>query len=114
MITYELAKQLKDAGFSKTKKFPYYFYHINNEKIIYINNGSNLISENQFLYVPTLSELIEACGDKFDSLNNIDTDYDKKFGWQAIQSINLLEKKAALGNTPEEAVAKLWLVLQDK
>ena len=58
-------------------------------------------------YNPTLSELIEACGSKFGSLitndttGNVWTAYD----WDGEYEI--------IGNTPEEAVANLYLTLKE-
>lgn len=55
------------------------------------------------VYSPTLSELIEACGDDFDELDRND-----KQSWVAE---NHKKGWAFVGYTPEEAVAKLWLKL---
>jgi hypothetical protein len=57
-------------------------------------------------FVPTLSELIEACGDKFSSLHK------HSFGWLATSTSAYAD--AGHGDnsrTPEEAVARLWLAL---
>lgn len=83
MISYELAKKLKDAGFP----------------IPDIRDGSH----KQFLtpeivIVPTLSELIEACGGVFFELSKL------KDGWGCSDHY-----KIGRGLSPEEAVAILWL-----
>lgn len=85
-MTYELAKQLKDAGFPHSKYWQ-------------IINGNMWCDDSE---APTLSELIEACGDGFGYL-------EKNFSWWARDSEEqFLECR---GKTPEEAVAKLWLTL---
>lgn len=85
-MDYNLAKQLKDTGFPQMDGR-------------YLNNGE--------VYVPTLEELIEACGDGFQTLERYKGVPDR---WQA----NTLKQKSFLGATPVEAVAKLWLALNPK
>jgi hypothetical protein len=57
--------------------------------------------------VPTLSELIEACGPKFHYL----TLRQNQLPWMAWARDG---KKNGEGPTPEEAVARLWLALSAK
>jgi len=109
-MTYELAKQLKDAGFEL--KLCDGDHHCFQETIIF---G---VSTYHF---PTLSELIAAVckdGTHYFSLDigehwiNYE---DEKDQWSACYYPdtpvgNILE----YGNTPEEAVAKLWLALNSK
>lgn len=99
-MTYELAKELKDAGFPQTRR----------DATINADEGDGV----QPLMLPTLSELIEACGEDFDSL-------DKTPGH--ISSVKWLAKtnygtrkppEHGYGATPEEAVARLWLALNKK
>lgn len=87
-MTYEIAKKIKDAG------FPISGYCIED----FCDCGY----EHR---LPTLSELIEACGDGFGSIGRSGdlwqvSDYSFK--------INLYEYES-----PEEAVANLWLELQN-
>lgn len=108
-MTYELAKQLKDAGFPQVEvwesRCPCH------EPWGMCGLGAH---DQPPSYMPSLSELIEACGDRFGSLNrNFHTfKYITKY-WTAVvifqTSTNYLE---AQGDTPEEAVAKLWLALK--
>jgi len=95
-MEYQLAKQLKDAGFSFKKTEA----EVTREP---------MVVDGEDVYTPTLSELIEACGDKLtltrfgDDYNAYDSDQiDGEYG-----SYN----KWASGTTPEEAVAKLYLAL---
>ena len=101
-MNYELAKELKDAGFPQTA-----------------GNGGWVEDELKTMgdvYAPTLSELVEACGDGFGGLLKV---FEK---FQAMGGI--LEKSehegqgrysiCVLGATPEEAVARLWLALNKK
>lgn len=87
-MTYELAKQLKDAD------FPHEMQWVRK--------------------VPTLSELIEACGHGLQSL--INNFYNEEKGWIAFTNTKnqLGERMEIWGETPEEAVAKLWLELKKK
>jgi len=96
-----LAKQLKDSGFPQTRKVGFY------------KDGVLLESLND----PTLEELIEACGDTFWGIRR----HPLKRGWwradiEGFQaaSIDENEKVSRLGEgqTPTEAVARLWLSIQ--
>lgn len=96
MISYELAKKLKDVGFPFNEDNP--CGHCG------YDGGSNH---------PTLSELIEGCGEDF-----IDLSKEGK-GWEACAKYYCCVehgegRKYKLGSTPEEAVANLWLALNTK
>lgn len=99
MTSYELAKKLKDAGFPQRNvglcKHEIWGANMRRESCDCI--------EGDTATVPSLSELIEACGDNLINLTKEDT------GW----STNATEEYAGdtQGNTPEEAVANLWLAL---
>jgi hypothetical protein len=87
-MNYELIKQLQDAGFP------------------FKNFGTNT----RFERVPIieLSELIEACGDKFDNLTR---DYESSWKCNYYSSDDGYDDEqiySSVGKTPEEAVAKLW------
>lgn len=108
-MNYDLAKQLKDARFPQVADdegtlrkggdylFPDLFKLSNSQKEF----------EAAVAYAPTLSELIEACGDRFFSLRNEE-------GWLAKGFKAPGYSVALMGSTPEEAVAKLWLALNEK
>lgn len=95
-MDYELCKKLKEAGFQQK---------INPEAPPWFNK----FMEETVINTPTLSELIEACGDGLQELsravhsawgtNPRHTDCDA-FDYQTE------------GETPSEAVANLWLELQ--
>ena len=87
-MTYELAKQLKDSG------FPLKDPTCESCKEYGVSCGASY---------PTLSELIEACGEHFDCLYNRGED------WGASHFAN--GRTQAIGKTPEDAVANLWLAL---
>ncbi len=107
-MNYQLALQLKEAGFPQTTEFfheefedadnqryhrPHYIYGIRKGEAPSVEQG--LIAD------PTLSELIEACGEKI------------AFRLQFVAHKWLAENcgKLGIGSTPEEAVANLWLAL---
>ncbi len=100
---YELAKKLKDSG------FPQAYPTGNGCGFFYKNDdGSNEC------YAPTLTELIEACGDRFYSLHQDDPISGiYRFGkFYATAKPQIAERFG--GDTPEEAVANLWLALNKK
>lgn len=101
-MKYETAKKLKEAYFPQ-------------DWIEFENHDSELLQKDWRIYSkrysPSLSKLIEACGD--------DLSHIKKHNgnWWAVthskfdESGNNYEEQ---GITPEEAVANLWLALQKK
>lgn len=105
-MNYELAKQLKDAGYPQretgnVKGFPGYvgyglgfLYNYNNEEPV---------------YAPTLSELIEMCGDRFGELVFDKEEYKcyPKKPWE--NDIYASDTKNGWYSTPTESAAMLWL-----
>lgn len=91
-MTYELAKQLKNAGYNGYLHF----------------NGDGTVNHD-------LSELIEACESSYDDDGVTFNLTIRKSGdhWVASYQSQSLEsgRGFSLGDTPEEAVAKLWLSL---
>lgn len=98
----ELAKQLKDAGFPQPPKPPPEYASL---------------AWHGDVYIPTLSELIEACGElpiifKSGGRWFAATWEGKFFGDHYIDG--RLEYNLQESDTPEEAVAHLWLELNKK
>lgn len=93
-MTYELAKELKEAG---------YYMPLTDDELSHYQQVE--IFDGVACHVPSLSELIEACSGKFFKLT-----YTPQ-GW-LVQGGEKLT--AVAGNTPEEALAKLWLALNKK
>lgn len=103
-MNYKLAKELKDAGFPVPSW------------------ASEDIGE-RGCYSPTLSELIEACGGDFEDLRRVDYPKGNVF-FQAYPTDDWFNNKSVnrecmrdccgyeSGDTPEEAVARLWITLQ--
>ena len=102
MITYELAKQLKEAG------FPFLTEVIEQVGKSCIYCGYPFLEIDGKLYLePNLNILIEACGDAFIGLDKGDN------SWSAAGS-NEKTLTEETGQSPEEAVARLWLKLNEK
>lgn len=92
-MNYELAKELELAGF-KTKP--------GRGHVLMIKPGGG-----DSAHFPGLSELIEACGGDFKSLEHFDPSVTARPHWAAFTR----EQHWNAGETPEEAVARLWLAL---
>jgi hypothetical protein len=102
-MNYELAKELKDAGFPQ------------------ITTPEPTFDFPTSVYVPTLEELIESCGDSV-------LMWEEKGSWRAVKYLVIANTCApfyewavedefnelGLQKTPSEAVAKLWLCLNQK
>lgn len=93
-MNYELAKQLKDAGFPLPRM------------------GGWIREEGQEpIAAPNLSELIAACGDRLMSVNK----HPWKGNWYATgMATGWFKVPQEFGDSPEEAVARLWLALNNK
>lgn len=101
-MTYELAKELKDAGFKGDPEAVKPVFHENREQ-----PGKGLL-----IYEPTLSELIEACGEDFDALTCT-----APYGWNASYfrgSHNKATRASVSAPTAIEAVAKAWLGMRKR
>lgn len=120
-MKYELAKRLKEAGFPQ-KGFGEGGFTIHETKGTFCNcvmceeegqaggYSFDSLEEMGHVYAPTLSELIEACGDDFWKLEKVFS------GWVAYPKPEpddslVVNKLGAFVSTPEEAVSKLWLNL---
>jgi len=112
-MNYELAKQLKDAGL-KQEGWNGNFYDVDGQESS--DFGDLVTAEGDEVYIPTLSELIEACGDKFGTLHQYKypSNNGKQQDWLATEQYKTAQVLKGEGATPEEAVAKLWLELNKK
>ena len=105
-MNYKLAKKLKDAGFT-----------FNKCDLDYCACGAieyeSIIIDEIHYWNPTLSGLIEACGDNFSHLVRYYKQSKKdKLLWEAEEPSRNIGFKCEMDcNTPEEAVATLWLRL---
>lgn len=100
-MDYPLAKALKEAGFRQE------------------GNGRSIVDPRLIVarrvdraYVPTLEELVEACGERFHSLIRCG-----KVDWDACEWAEPsahIQPIRVKGSTPEKAVAMLWLGLNKR
>jgi len=95
-VDYQLAHDLRDAGFPQ------------------IGRGTQIGPSDKLVwragdrvYMPTLSELIEACGKRFWMLEACDLEAGN---WHA-SGYAAAKIEDAYGSSPDEAVARLWLAL---
>lgn len=135
----ELWRQLKEAGFPQEGKQSFYHQNIlirhikkdtwypgTREPLLKLpNHGRDgnydfgwYSSEYEWdwknhIYVPTLSELIEACKEKFKKLEYFPDTENEVNSWGAFPIIGEGEL-LGIGSNPEEAVANLWLTLNKK
>lgn len=134
-MNYELAKRLKDAGFPQKGE---YIFAIEKGKSTWMSFHAAVLDEDGYAFssksdviCPTLSELIEACGDDFTNLTLVAREYkgldengQRKYnvesfpkwvcGWSTNGVNSLSDEWEQEGSTPEEAVANLWLALNEK
>lgn len=120
-MTYELAKELKDAGFEQWDIHGDGRYDLtklsDDPKNKWVGRYMTGYSKEELVsytaIIPTLSELIEACVHDdayFDLKRELDV-------WIAETPHGTLENHRPLrgfGQNPDEAVARLWLALNKK
>jgi hypothetical protein len=133
MLSYHLAKQLKDAGFLQELTEDSYRFILSDSTV---KRGSEPFpSSLDNAKLPTLSELIEACGvhseglPVFKQLNwhakrqngivatpqgGVNADEVGYWSAKARKGKGLSGHVTAWGKTAEEAVANLWLALNSK
>ena len=108
MLSYKLAKQLKDAGFAHVIKWGTNYY-IKSGQLLYWNDIDNEFEiEREGIGIPTLSELIKACG-------RIDFKLRQMYSVRENKIFYVIEIPGADDmercKTPEEAVTKLYIEL---
>lgn len=102
-MNYELAKQLKDAGFPQKELTG--MAHCNYKGTADHSHSEKCICEE--VTFPTLSELAEACGEGFWSLHKT-----RSVNGDRFYANSILESEGC--SSPEEAVARLYLELHKK
>jgi hypothetical protein len=123
-IPYELAVELKEAGFPQEGDFWWSKdEHGRAGWDIYYRDESLgaeewfSLDKNEHILAPSLSELIEACGGKKIILWEENGWYATMYGEEEYVSGKCIDDTfydAQEGPTPEEAVARLWLALNKK
>jgi hypothetical protein len=120
MISYELAKKLKDSGFAQTGESRFAYVIVRNEPNRMISGNKDFWESVEHWYVPTLSELIEAMGSPFQLSSFIrqgnDTERSKVL-WVASIPGRISRKDSSQDEnggvqvSAEEAVSSLYLEL---
>ena len=109
-MNYELAKELKEAGFPFVNDFKEYGYLDHPKDHVTGICHTSIVAPDEGYFLPTLSELIEACGEDFKGLTKLpDGTFSSPLTNPSegkYEPFDMLSFK-----TPEEAVAKLWLAL---
>jgi hypothetical protein len=105
MLSFTLAKRLKAAGFPQRFAGGTAF----NEQGLATQRVGDMqwMTKTTDISVPTLNELIKACGDKFGGLESFLDGTRNRFRAYT----QLPGTLSAYGETPAEAVARLWLLL---
>ena len=102
-MNYKLAKQLKEAGFPQELKVgDRYYENVGENRKEAVMNVSVTMVLTMCVKIPTLSELIKACGDEFYSLTKFDNE------WTADGKADY---DIGYGKTPEESASKLYVKL---
>ena len=111
-IDYTLAAELRDAGFpqrgaGKMLSAPIEVrpHNINDDYVVPYQETLK-----RYAYLPTLEELIEACGFQLEAITQQQSHAGSE--WVAIPFYG--NKKSGKGTTPTEAVARLYLALNKK
>lgn len=104
MISYELAKELKEAGFPQK---------LHDKNVVMLNSSGEVemkLPDICLIANPTLSELIESFPNKEHNEFYMLSKNHNREGWFATNGWGISTE----GSSPEEAVAKLWLELNKR
>jgi len=103
-LNYKDALELKNAGYPQGGKgfglFP-------DDLTEFPYRGDEPNVHKDVVYIPTLSELIEACGDEFNNLEHHTYSTPVPY-WECWSVTQMFQ---AMGETPEQAVKNLWVQL---
>ncbi len=112
-MNYELYQKLKDAGFKQDgdgKLYETTEGRLSRENMNALDSMGTYLT--QVVYIPTLSELINACGKDFGRLSLNECDGQQIFdAYPNSQKLKERKEWFLARGTPEEAVANLWLAL---
>lgn len=116
-MTYELCKQLKEAGYLQNKHGTGIWYADNGDISPEMLRSGGVVKLDDLYYCPNLPELIQVCS--FGELPfALIYKYSVRTGWiwEARKGLDedFKELISSEGKTPSEAVAKLWLALNKK
>ena len=111
-MNYKLAKKLKDAGFPQKGEN---YWRCKCKECTGGDEEKCKCSDNEYVYVPTLEELIDACGEKNIVLWGCKKDnyYASISSYDHIEGTEKMIEAQTYGKTPTEAVAKLYLKLNE-
>ncbi len=105
-MTYETLKRLKDSGFPLQQVAVEAGREVALERPAVVFSGATSVAEAGIYYVPSLSDLVEACGQRLQSMSRVPE------GWECSQAPRGRgEGKTARtrGATLFDALAELWL-----
>lgn len=112
-LPYDLALRLKNAGFPQTKVQGAWWYDERKNAFLHPYGYGEM--EDAWIpkctRIPTLSEIIKACGDRELELKKKFSEIDYKYEWRAQVPH---QDVYAHGSTPLIAVAHLYLALNEK
>ena len=119
MISFALAQELKNAGFTDNKNGnAEYFINehlkVRREDALRVwysdkaKEGWDFDPAKELVYCPMIEELIEGCGLPFY------LSCDAAGHWYAKNSPDGVDGDSGYGESPSDATARLWLVLQSK
>lgn len=112
-LSYNTAKWLKEMGFPQVGEW--YFIHVagtGNPNVDYEVTHAPYFSDRIVCICPTLSELIEACGGGFISLNKLAHPKPGQDRWIVVGKSTKTTQVRVTGPTHSEAVAELWLAIK--
>lgn len=112
-MTYELCKKLKEAEFPQNiKAGDNYYKCIGHPRMRILHQWAkntsfidlkDIVGQKDWVKIPILSELIEACGDSQLTLEHTQRTW---YAWCRTENSNI-DNREEIGQTPEEAVARL-------
>ena len=118
MIDYKLAKQLKDTGWPQGLDYGQYCW-LDTTNLPFkcmVDDEFTKPTAGNFYKIPTLLDLIEACGEWFLCLIRMpDNTWRTNINRPTANIVKTIINGSdyIVGDTPEEAIAKLWLKINE-
>lgn len=112
-ISYELAKELKEAGFPQ--KVDWEDYSFDRDGYLFLQSITTEHLPDQDCLCPNLSQLIQWCGEELECIYRTCNSDQSLLHWSAF-AFSPLDKPIILGKgeSPEEAVARLGIAIHKK
>lgn len=114
IVSFQLAKQLKDAGWPQEEDRVWQYYNLETGKQCFDNYVSEISTWQEFyVYAPTLGELMRKLPPRTELIVTIADENDKVMYRLFLPDTDEQVLACELADTPEDATALAWITLTE-